>query len=279
MLTSEVCINQFINEYKFRIERNTLVCYLASIRQLLSFCEKPFNNVTTRDIRSWFIHLEEDGYKQSTIKHKLIGLRLFYRYCLEEEIMTHNPAEKVPLPKDEDKLPYYLTNEQLMKLRLFCEDNLQQRAVIEVFYATGVRLRELTNMKLENIQWSERMIRIPEGKGKKERIVLFTNECSEHLKVYLQSRCDELPFVFVNRDGTASIYPRVIQNWFENYRKKLGFYLTPHTLRHTFAAHLTMKGMKMAYIQTLLGHENPRHTHFYSRLHCYAQKQMYDEWM
>jgi site-specific recombinase XerD len=279
MQTSETCIKQFIDDYRSRLEQTTLEGYEVSVRQLLSYCEKPYNEVTTKDIRNWLIHLEDKQYKLGTIKKKMFGLRLFFQYCLEEELISHNPATSVPLPADENKLPHYLTNDQLAQLRQLVEGRLKQRAVIELLYTTGVRLRELTKMRLEHIYWSERFIHIPKGKGKKERIVLFTKECAEHLKAYLQSRSDDLPFVFLNRYGTGSIDPRSIQLWFESYREKLGIYLTPHTLRHTFAAHLAMKGMPLSYIQVLLGHENPRHTHLYARLHGEAQKQMYDEWM
>lgn len=87
------------------------------------------------------------------------------------------------------------------------------------------------------------------------------------------------PFLFLDRYGKGAIDPRLIQHWFESYREELGFYVTPHTLRHTFATHLAMKGMPLSYIQVLLGHDDPRDTHTYARLYGEAQKQMYDEWM
>lgn len=246
---------------------------------MISFCEKPYNEVTTRDIRSWLKHLYESGYKSSSIKTKMFGLRLFYKYCLEEGLITHNPVESIPLPKDRDKLPHYLTIEQLVQLRLLCEGDLKLRAIIEVFYATGVRVSELVNMRLEDINWSERMIRIPKGKGKKERIVLFTNECAEHLNSYLQERRDELPFVFVNRSETNAVTIWSVGYWLRPFGEKMGVHLSPHTLRHTFAAHLALKGMPLASIQALLGHDNPKNTIIYTRLHQEAQKQMYEQWM
>ncbi|SFD39919.1 integrase/recombinase XerC/integrase/recombinase XerD [Bacillus sp. OV194] len=279
MITSEACIKRFIDDYSFKLEKNTLEGYKISIRLLLSFSKKAYNEVTTRDIRNWLAHLEEDRYKISTIRTKMFGLRLFYQYCLEEELIAHNPVEAIPLPNNEDKLPHYLTMDQLTQLKLLSEGNLKQRAVIEVLYSTGTRISELINMKLEDIQWSERMIRIPKGKGKKERIVLFTKDCSEHLNAYLNVRRDDLPYVFLNGNGTGAIDNHNIQVWFRVFQKKLGFYVTPHTLRHTFAAHLVMKGMPLECIQALLGHDKLQNTHIYTRLYSQAQKQMYDEWM
>jgi site-specific recombinase XerD len=279
MHKTEFCVKQFIDDYSFRLEKTTLKGYETSIIQLLCFCVKPYNEITTRDIRNWLMHLEEEGYKLGSIRYKMYGLRLFYQYCLEEELITHNPVEAVPIPRLDDKLPHYLSIDQLTQLRLLCEGNLKQRAIIEVLYTTGIRRNELASMKLEDIDWSERMIRIPKGKGKKERIVLFTKDCAEHLKAYLQDRRDDLPFVFLNRDGTALVASRTINHWFKSYSEKLGVFMSPHTLRHTFAAHLAMKGMSLACIQALLGHDNPQQTHLYARLHHQARKQMYDEWM
>lgn len=279
MLTSAEYIKRFTEGHSARLEKATLEGYQIALNQLRCFCEKPYNEITTRDIRNWLMHLEENGYKRSSIKQKMFGLRLFYQYCLEEELMNQNPAKSVPLPNEEDKLPRYLTNEQLVQLRLLAEGNLKQRAVIEVLYTTGVRLRELTRMKLEDIHWEERMIRIPRGKGKKERIVLFTKDCSQHLHAYLQVRQDELPYLFLNRYGKGAIDPRSIQRWFQSYREKLGIFLSPHILRHTFAAHLARKGMSLVCLQVLLGHDQARHTHLYARLHQQAQKDTYDEWM
>jgi site-specific recombinase XerD len=134
-------------------------------------------------------------------------------------------------------------------------------------------------MKKEDIIWLERLIHIPKGKRKKARIVLFTKSCEEYLKAYLESRCDDLPFVFLNRYGTRPLGIRAIQKKFKAYQYHLGIPMTPHTLRHTFAAHLAIKGMPLECIQTLLGHIDPHQTHLYARLYSEARKLMYDEWM
>lgn len=168
-MTSEACIKQFIDDHCSRLTPEVLEEYKKTVQQLLSFCEKPYNEITTRDIRNWLIHLEEK-LKMSSIKRKLSGLRLFFQYCVEEELIAHNPVESIPIPKKEDTLPHYLTAEQLTQLRKLIEGRLKQRAVIEVLYTTGVRISELTNMKVEDIDWSERMIDIPKGKGKKKEL-------------------------------------------------------------------------------------------------------------
>jgi site-specific recombinase XerD len=276
---SEEWIQQFVTEYSFRLALGTLENYEGAVRQLLHFCEKPLDEITTGDIRNWVIHLVDNGYKSGTISYKLYGLRLFYQYCLEENLLINNSVKFVPFPQEERKLPHYLETEQLALLRECIGRNVKQRAVMEVLYATGVRINELCSILKEDVYWSERMIHIRKGKGKKERIVLFTRQCEGHLNAYLQSRVDDLPFLFLNRHKKGPIHPRAIQHWFESYREKMGFYFTPHTMRHTFAAHLAMRGMSLVCIQTLLGHDHPRDTQMYARLYNHAQKQMYDEWM
>lgn len=279
MITSEMSIQKFKDDYGFRLAPETVDLYQKAVGQLLTYCEKSLDQITRRDIRNWMIHLERNDYAPTTIRTKLFGVKLFFQYCLEEEILSHNPLNSLPLPEVEESLPRYLQSNQLTQLRQLVKGRVQEIALIELLYATGVRIRELSSMKKEDINWSERIIHIPSGKRKKARIVLFTRECAEHLQAYLQNRQDDLPFVFVNTTGTGPVCHRTVQKKFKMYTKQLGSRLTPHTLRHTFAAHLAIKGMPLACIQVLLGHDSPHQTHLYARLYNHARKQMYDEFM
>ncbi|WP_019243122.1 MULTISPECIES: tyrosine-type recombinase/integrase [Bacillus] len=278
MLNTEELITQFIVDYGKKLAQNTLRGYKTALEQLFEFTGKSFGDISKSDIRNWLLSLAEKGCKPSTINYKLKAMRLFYKYCVEEEYLINYPVVNIPDSKVEEKLPYYLSYEQLSSLRAICKEDLRFRAVVEVLYSTGIRVSELANMKLEEINWTERMILIPEGKGKKARFVYFTRTCEEHLKAYLRTRRDNLPFVFINRLETTTIGTKSVVYGFINYRKELDFYVSPHTLRHTFAAHLVMKGMPVVSIQTLLGHDDPRTTQTYSRLFGQAQKEMYDQW-
>ena len=248
MITSEVCVQKFKDDYRFRLSEKSIILYQLAIVQLLDFCSKPFYELATRDIRNWLVHLDENEYKPVTVKSKLAGIKLFYKYCKEEELVKHDPAVSIPFPEIEDQLPHYLENSQLLQLRRIVENRVYERAVIEVLYATGVRIGELVAMKKEEINWSERIITIPNGKRKKARIVLFTRSCGEYLRKYLEERGDDLQYVFVNTSGTGPASIRTIQDRFMSYRKDLGIHLSPHILRHTFAAHLAIKGMPLACI-------------------------------
>lgn len=278
MITNEECLQNFIDEYSFRLNQRTLYAYRKDVRKLFAHCHKSFGLITSRDIRSWMQDLES-RYKPNSIRNMLIGVKLFYKYCLEEEIITHSPVAFVPYPELDEPITHYLENDQLAELRKLVTGQLQERAVIEVLYTTGVRIGEMASLKKEDIDWSERIMHIRKGKHKKGRIVLFTRSCAELLQVYLQDRQDDQPFLFVNTTGTGPICVRTVQYNFDNYEKKLGIHLSPHTLRHTFAAHLAMKGMPLAGIQSLLGHVTPEQTQLYAKLFNHERKQMYDEWM
>lgn len=279
MLTSESCLQKFKEDYKHRLTEKTINLYERAVKQLLVYCEKSFDVITTGDIRKWLLHLDKINYKKSTVHTKVVGLKLFYKYCLEEKLVTNNPANPIPFPKIEGTLPCYLEMKELNLLRKLVEGKVQERAVVEVLYATGIRISEMAALKKEDISWSERIMHIRNGKRKKERIVPFTHTCTEHLKTYLEERKDDLPLVFVNTSGTGPICFETTQRKFKKYAKKLGVRMTPHTLRHTFAAHLAIKGMPLVGIQSLLGHDNPHHTFVYARLYSQAKKQKYDEWM
>lgn len=278
MKTNDACLKNFIVDYNMRLEESTLNNYQKSIRKLMDHCDKPFCENTSKDIRNWVQHLGT-SYNPSTVRNMLAAVKLFYKYCLEEELIKYNPVATVPYPEKEEALPHYLQNDQLTELRKLVEGRLQERAVIEVLYTTGVRISEMAALKMEDIVWSERLMYVRKGKGNKDRIVLFTRSCEEYLQAYLKERLDNLPFVFLNVARTGPINIKYVQKNFKKYRKELGIHLSPHTLRHTFAAHLAMKGMPLVGIQALLGHVKQQDTQRYARLFNDAKKQMYDEWM
>ncbi|MGE7544174.1 tyrosine-type recombinase/integrase [Sporosarcina newyorkensis] len=281
MMDHEATINKFFTDNQFRLEEESLETYCCAVRQFLDYTGKPLMDINKTEIRDWLSHLKEKDYKPWTIWSKLTGLRTFFKYCVEESLTDINPAAQIPYPRVGEKLPYYLTKEQLNKLRMHLEGRLQERAIVEILYATGVRISELCAMKKEDIDWSERTIHIPSGKWKKSRIVLFTQQSAAHLQAYLESRTDDLPYVFLSlRNKDRAINPCTIGQWlFRNYSKSLGFKVTPHTIRHTFAAHLIQKGMPLNCIQVLLGHVEPQQTQYYARLYNHARKEKYDEFM
>lgn len=272
-------IEQFKIDYQLRLKPTTIRDYQYDIRQLRELTGKPFEDITRKDIRNWLMLLEEKGYKPTTVNSKLIGVKTFFKYCLEEGWIADNPVERIPYPKIPDKVPIYLTKPELTQLRACAQHSLLERAIVEVLVATGVRISELVAMNKKDINQSERSIHIPEGKGNRGRIVLISLESLQYLTAYLESRTDELPYVFINQIATNRIRKQKINANFQRYSEQLGFRVFPHMLRHTFAAHLAQKGMPGEAIQQLLGHQRPSTTRLYARLFNEARKETYDKWM
>jgi integrase/recombinase XerC len=180
-------------------------------------------------------------------------------------------------PQKEDSLPYYLSRRQLVLLQELTKESLRERAIVESLYATGVRISELLNIKIDDVKWDSRQIWIRKGKGNKERFVLFSHDCAERLKGYLNHRNFKSMYLFSNPKGVP-LSRDLVELKFRQYTETLGFKVTPHTMRHTFAAHLAEKGMDFAYIQELLGHANINSTRIYTRLMNHARKKQYDRY-
>lgn len=267
----------FFNDYQARFSKETIRSYRISLTQFFSFCEKNYDCVKATDVRTWLASMEEKGLKPRTIRLKLTGVKSFYQYCMEEKTINKNPTLTVHTPKIDDSLPYYLSKRQVVLLQELTRENLRDRAIIETLYTTGVRISELLNIKLEDIKWETRQIWIRKGKGNKERFVLFTHDCAERLKTYLELRNIESVFLFSNQRGER--LSRIFaEKKFQTFSNTLGFKVMPHTMRHTFAAHLAEKNMPQSYIQELLGHVNINSTRIYTRLMESARKKQYDRY-
>lgn len=278
-IKTETCIERFKIEYRLRLSSETMEAYIRSITHLFDFLKMEPTRVSKKDIRNWLFHLAEAGYKSSTITTRLIRIKTFFKFCMEEGYVIKNPAKDIPYPKQEDKKPTYLNKEQLTLCRELVKGNVMERALLEVLYATGIRRCEIIGMKKEDINWEEKYIFIPEGKRKKERIVPFSRKCGEFLSAYLETRTDALPYVFVNSRSNRLLSKLEINVRFRDYSSQLGFRVTPHMLRHTFATHLVMKGMRLEMVQLLLGHDDPKTTQLYTRYQEPNQKEAYDQWM
>ncbi|MFS0876447.1 tyrosine-type recombinase/integrase [Solibacillus isronensis] len=278
-INSEACIERFQIEYRLRLEAKTMKAYIYSLTIFFEFVKVEPTRVSKKDIRNWLLYLSESGYKTSTICSYLIALKTFYKFCLEENYLNKNPAKEIPYPKREDKMPAYLSKGQMTLFRELVKGNVMERALIEVLFATGVRSGELMAMKKKDINWEEKSIFIPDGKGEKERIVPFSRICAEYLSAYLESRTDDLPYVFVNSRFDRPLYGQILNARFQYYSSQLGFRVTPHMLRHTFATHLVKMGMPYEMVQKLLGHDNPKTTQIYTRFFDEFQKEEYDQWM
>jgi site-specific recombinase XerD len=267
----------FLDDNKARFSSETIRSYRMALTQFFSFCIKNYDEVKATDIRAWMVSMEENGLKPRTIHLKLSAIKSFYHYCMEENKTKKNPTLTIHTPKKDDSLPYYLSKRQVALLQELTKEDSRDKAIVETLYATGVRVSELLQIKLEDIKWETRQIWIRKGKGNKERFVLFTHDCAERLKTYIQQQNHESVYLFPNNRG-GHLSRVFVEKKFQEFSEALGFRVVPHTMRHTFAAHLAEKNMPQSYIQELLGHVNINSTRIYTRLMETARKKQYDRY-
>lgn len=270
-------LQSFLDDNQARFSSETIRSYRIALNQFFSCCKKSYDEVKATDIRAWLASMGDSGLKPRTIHLKLSAIKSFYQYCMEENKTKKNPTLTVYTPKKDDSLPYYLSKRQVALLQELTKKDPRDRAIVEALYSTGLRVSELLQIRLEDIKWDTRQIWIRKGKGNKERFVLFTYDCAERLKTYLKKRKYESVYLFPNNRG-GHLSRVFVEKRFQKFTEELGFRVVPHTMRHTFAAHLSEKNMPQSYIQELLGHVNINSTRIYTRLMEHARKKQYDRY-
>ena len=259
-------------KYERRVSDNTVESYGENLKMLKQALNKNILNLTTTEIRDYIQNLEATP---KTKAHYLSVFNSFYNYMIFNEKLSANPCSGIRSPKLEKKLPNYLTAEEIDKLldiKLTKPIDYRNKAMLEVLFATGTRISELINLKLNQIDFDECIIRVL-GKGKKDRIIPIGNTALEYLSLYineyrpfiLKTRVSE--YVFVNKNGTKMSR----QGFFKILKKLVASSgiekeVSPHTLRHSFATYLLNNGADLRVIQELLGHENLVTTEIYSHL-------------
>lgn len=272
----QAVLDSYLREFSEHYSSETLYSYRSSVHQFLAYCSKEINDITKNDVKSWIRKMND--LKANTINRNVCALKSFFAYCLEDEIIKTNPTLGIKYPKDNSHLPKSMSSHTLFKMREATKNNLRERAIIETLYYTGVRVSELINILIEDVNWENNEIWIRKGKGNKERIVLITPDCCERLKVYLNSRKDTNPYLFVNRYNnkmSRQIIARIIKSIVKAV--KIDEKVTPHIFRHTFATDLAEKGAPIDLIADLLGHKNINNVRIYAHLTAKAKKRKYDE--
>jgi len=256
----------------------TLTGYAIELRILGKYIQKPVAQINTNDIREYLSRF--DNLKTSSKSRKISVLKSFFGWLSLEEIIDKDPMRKIKNPKKEKRLPKALTIEELEMIRESCQ-SLRERALIEVFYATGGRLSEIQNLNRQDIDW-QNMTAVVFGKGAKERDVFFSWKAIYHLKKYLASREDAVPALFITeRRPYRRLSNRGIQRAVKIIARKASLEnkLHPHVLRHTFASLTLNNGADLVAIQELLGHENPATTQIYAQLSPRRKKEQYRKYL
>ena len=276
-----------LKEFKIYLEKirgysnHTINNYELDIIDYLNYCDN-FNlsiyDITYFDVKKYLVKLYEKDYKGTSIGRKISSLRAFYSYLYDENKVDKNVFKYISVPKKEKRLPKYITNEEVDAIfkvpDITSPLGQRNRLILELLYGSGIRVSELCNIKVSDIDIDNKTIRIL-GKGSKERIVFYGNTCKEILELYLTDGRNVLLSKKSNNYLIIGAYKkdkplttRSVQLILNDIIEKASIKkkITPHTLRHTFATHLLNEGCDILIVKELLGHSSLDTTGIYTHV-------------
>ena len=274
----------------------TLKNYMGDLRQFVAYLEKQARHCLQGENVDWqkvdptlirgFLSYLYKGHGAATMARKLAALRSFFDFCRRQGAQEENPAKEVATPKVVKKVPKFLTLEEVNRLMALPQGNgeygLRDKAVLELLYASGLRVSELTGLNCDQLDLQNGLVRVL-GKGKKERIVPVGKMARKALGAYLEQRAQEKTDgskkpLFLNK-GHGRLSVRSVERVIDKYWKLSGIekHITPHVLRHTFATHLLGNGADMRGVQELLGHTSLSTTQRYTHVELDKLMEVYDK--
>jgi len=256
------------------LSNNTVSSYKNDIKSFFLWLdENSFNplNINAPDANNYVSKLFGDGLKSSSVNRKISAIKSFYIFLQKKKIIMKSPIADIVMPKQEKYLPVSMSEEEVERLLNSPDLNIQierrDKAMIEVLYATGIRISELTNLKLTDLDINRSVLKVF-GKGSKERLVPFGEKAAESLNLYLTDRKDlKSKEIFLSNRGTKisrSAFWQRIKIYTK--RENLKISISPHTLRHAFATHLLNRGADLRSVQILLGHSDLSTTQIYTHI-------------
>jgi integrase/recombinase XerD len=262
------------------LSRNTLDAYGRDVRRFLDFLEKSgiggLEDVAKLDVLSFMIAARKQGLSERSAARLQTTLRNLYRFLVREKFITENPLDALESPKLTKKLPYVLSEHDVELLLDLVDPStlrgLRDKAMLEMLYATGLRVSELVTLRLDQLSLEVGCVRVL-GKGDKERVVPIGEVAQGFLRIYLHDGRSRIlknrisPYVFVNARGgglSRQAFWKIIKRY--GTLSGIGGRLTPHTLRHCFASHLLDRGADLRSVQTLLGHVDISTTQIYTHV-------------
>jgi len=278
--------------YEKRSSRHTIQSYKTDLLQFESFIQIHYdpNKIVHADhrmIRDWMVSLVELGYSSRSINRKIASLRSYYKFLLKRNHLTKDPTQKIRILKSGKKIPHFVKEDEI--IRLFDEydfgsefEGIRDKLLLELLYGTGIRLSELLNLKVADIDFFEGTIKVL-GKRNKERIIPLNIELITQITHYLERKKE-------NFKGNGNEYLIVTNNGEKCYsmfvyrtvRKYLDSFTSidkrsPHVLRHTFATHLLNKGAELNAVKDLLGHTSLAATQVYTHNSLEKLKKVFDQ--
>jgi len=272
------------------LARNTLVAYRTDLMSYIAFCRQhnmsDLNHAGKDTVLSYIYQLQTNNRSPTTISRHLAAIKAYYRFAFNEGVITKDPVQDLESPKPAQRLPRILNVEEVELLlsqpRINQPTGLRDKAMLELLYATGLRVSELVSLDLNNLNLENSFVRCY-GKGSKERIVPIGDIAVHFIKEYLRHGRDKLeksgtnPALFLNQRGqrmTRQGFWKIIKK----YAAQAGIdtVITPHTLRHSFATHLLENGADIRSVQEMLGHADISTTQIYTHLTQKRVKDIYN---
>ena len=256
------------------LSKNTVSSYKNDISSFFSWCDKEQIDrlkVTDLNLNNYISYLFSIGLKSSSINRKVSSIKHFYLFLLKKKIIKNSPADEITTPKQEKYLPTSMSEDEVESLLGSPKSSIKierrDKAMIEILYATGMRISELVNLKLTDIDFNRSVLKVF-GKGSKERLVPYGEKAAEALRIYLEDRKKlDSKDVFLSNRGTRitrGAFWQRIKIYIK--RENLKSSISPHTLRHAFATHLLNRGADLRSVQILLGHSDLSTTQIYTHI-------------
>jgi integrase/recombinase XerC len=282
-------------QYEKRYSSNTVISYKNDLTQFHTFLkendnESSINNVSSKQIRLWLSNLISNGITARSVNRKITSLKSYYNYLIRRNIIAENPMEKVTSPKMPKKLPAFVSKENMddvFEQLSFSNDykGIREKFIIELFYATGMRLSELTEIKHNDFDWSNMAVKVT-GKRNKQRIIPLISSIKTTYKEYKtmqelylnENKIKYSEYVFITDKGNK-LYSKFVYRIVNSY---LGMVSTvtkksPHVLRHSFATHMLNEGADLNAIKEILGHANLSATQVYTHNTIEKLKKVYKQ--
>ncbi|MFW6456718.1 MAG: tyrosine recombinase XerC [Planctomycetota bacterium] len=291
-MDNDAIIDDFIHRIKEekQYSDHTLRGYSADLNAYVEFMEGRGCDITrasVRDLRAFLAVLRAQGLARSTVARKLSAIRSLYKFLYRNGAIPENPAAPLRTPKQEQKLPEFLTVSEINTLMEAPDTSdwmgARDRALLETIYGGGLRVSELVGLDIDDVELPDAVARVS-GKGKKERLVPLGGSAAESITHYLNKR-EEIDLsrkdpdaLFLNAVDGRRITTRSVRRVLRKRLQEAGLdaSLSPHDLRHSFATHMLQNGADLRSVQELLGHENLSTTQIYTHLTTRDLKEIYD---
>jgi integrase/recombinase XerC len=279
--------------YEKRYSQHTTNAYRSDLDQFLQYLSNQYQTTDLiqadhQVIRSWIVSLLEAGQTPRTVNRKITTLKSFYRFLVKEGVVKENPMSRVTAPKTSTRLPAFVEQNSMDTLFNSIEFGegypaLRDRMVIELFYATGMRLSEMINLAEEDIDFVKNVLKVT-GKRNKQRLIPFSNYLADLLRNYLKMKRATFnghvqeSSLFLTNKG-EKLYPRLVQRIVHHYLDQVTTISkrSPHVIRHTFATHMLNNGADLNAIKEILGHANLAATQVYTHNTIEKLKSIYKQ--